>query len=135
MTARDALDSLSNARGRLRVLHVGCGGISRVWQGALRDAPDAEVVGFVDLDIERAHEAARHLGSAAPVGSDLRAIDVEVDEADDLGVGRVAQPALPHAADAAAARDEHSMSFVHGVLHVASSEVGHAPSYGAPKRV
>jgi predicted dehydrogenase len=59
---------------RLRVLHVGCGGISRLWLDALRDAPDAEFVGFVDLDPERAHEAARHLGSPAPVGSDLRAM-------------------------------------------------------------
>ena len=59
---------------RLRVLIAGCGGISRVWLDALRDAPDADVVGFVDLDPERAHEAARHLGSAAPVDSDLRAL-------------------------------------------------------------
>ena len=59
---------------RLRVLIAGCGGISRVWLDALRDACEADVVGFVDLEPERALEAARHLGSPAPVGSDLRAM-------------------------------------------------------------
>ena len=33
---------------RLRRLQVGCSGISRVWLDALRDAPDAEFVGFRD---------------------------------------------------------------------------------------
>ena len=59
---------------RLRVLQVGCGGISRLWLDALRDAPDAEFVGFVDLDPERARAAARHCASPALVGSDLRAM-------------------------------------------------------------
>ena len=60
--------------GRLRVLQVGCGGISRLWLDALRDSNDADIVGFVDLDAERARDAARHCGSRAPVGSDLRAM-------------------------------------------------------------
>lgn len=63
---------MADAHGRLRVLQVGCGGISRLWLDALRGADDAAFVGFVDLDPERAHEAARHCGSSAPVGSDLR---------------------------------------------------------------
>jgi len=64
----DAMDE------RLRVLQVGCGGISRLWLGALRDAPDAEAVGFVDLDPERARDAARRLGSSDPAGTDLGAV-------------------------------------------------------------
>ncbi len=59
---------------RLRVLQVGCGDISRLWLDALRDAPDAGFVGFVDLDPERARAAARHCASPALVGSDLRAM-------------------------------------------------------------
>ncbi len=59
---------------RLRVLQVGCGGISRLWLDALRDAPDAEAVGFVDLDLERARDAAGRLGSSAPAGTDLGAM-------------------------------------------------------------
>jgi len=64
----DAMDE------RLRVLQVGCGGISRLWLDALRDAPDAEAVGFVDLDLERARDAAGRLGSSAPAGTDLGAM-------------------------------------------------------------
>jgi len=59
---------------RLRVLQVGCGGISRLWLDALRDAPDAEAVGFVDLDLERARDAARRYGRPAPTGTELRAM-------------------------------------------------------------
>ena len=59
---------------RLRVLQVGCGGISRLWLDALRDAPDVEAVGFVDLDLERARDAAGRLGSSAPAGTDLGAM-------------------------------------------------------------
>ena len=59
---------------RLRVLQVGCGGISHLWLDALRDASDAEAVGFVDLDPERARDAARRIGSPAPTGADLRAM-------------------------------------------------------------
>lgn len=59
---------------RLRVLQVGCGGISRLWLDALQGAEDAAFVGFVDLDPERARDAARHCGSSAPIGSDLQAM-------------------------------------------------------------
>ena len=59
---------------RLRVLQVGCGGISHRWLDAVRETADAEIVGFVDLDIERARESARRCGSRAPAGRDLRAV-------------------------------------------------------------
>ena len=59
---------------RLRVLQVGCGGISRLWLDALRDSPLATVVGIVDLDAERAAAAARRHASGAAVGDDLRAM-------------------------------------------------------------
>lgn len=59
---------------RLRVLQVGCGGISRLWLDALRDSRHATVVGFVDLDAERAAVAARRCASSAPAGDDLQAM-------------------------------------------------------------
>ena len=58
----------------LRVLQVGCGGISRLWIDAVRASADAEAVGFVDLDPERARDAARRADSPAPTGTDLRAM-------------------------------------------------------------
>ncbi len=58
-----------------------------------------------------------------PVG-----VGVEVDEADELGVGCVAQRVEPQAADAAAADLEHSESFVHVVHDGASLRANHAPS-------
>jgi predicted dehydrogenase len=60
---------------RLRVVHVGCGGMAKAWLGPALGIPGLEVVGLVDLR-ESAAEAARErfgLGRAE-TGNDLRAM-------------------------------------------------------------
>ena len=60
---------------KLRIVHVGCGGISNNWFSALQDLPDVEVVGVVDLNRTAAEQsAARHKLAAATIGTDLEAI-------------------------------------------------------------
>ena len=58
----------------LRVLQVGCGGISRLWLEPLRGSSEATVVGFVDIDAAAARETARRYGDDAPAGTDLEAM-------------------------------------------------------------
>ncbi len=60
---------------KLRIVHVGCGGISSSWFSALKDLPDVEVVGVVDLNPAAAGQcAAKHALAAAKVGTDLEAM-------------------------------------------------------------
>ena len=58
----------------LRVLQVGCGGISRLWLEPLRGSSEATVVGFVDIDASAAREAAARYGDDASAGTDLQAM-------------------------------------------------------------
>jgi predicted dehydrogenase len=41
-----------------KLLMVGCTSISRTWLNAVRNIPDIEMVGFVDIDIQAAREKA-----------------------------------------------------------------------------
>ena len=60
---------------KLRVVHVGCGGISNAWFGALKNRADVEVVGLVDLDIAAAGKcAAKHGLTSVETGTDLEAM-------------------------------------------------------------
>ncbi len=57
---------------KLRIVHVGCGGISNSWFTALKNHDDAEVVGLVDLNQAAADQcAAKHALPAAATGTDL----------------------------------------------------------------
>lgn len=60
---------------RLRAVLVGCGGISGAWLKALRDLPDVELVGLVDLDEGAARRrAAEYNLEGATIGADLAAM-------------------------------------------------------------
>ncbi|MDD5704526.1 MAG: Gfo/Idh/MocA family oxidoreductase [Kiritimatiellae bacterium] len=60
---------------KLRIVQVGCGGISGVWLSAMRDRKDVEIVGLVDLSRENAAKRAEEYGfSKAAIGSDLEAM-------------------------------------------------------------
>jgi predicted dinucleotide-utilizing enzyme len=60
---------------KLRIVHVGCGGISEAWFQALKDRTDIEVVGLVDLNPAAAAGcAARQKLPDAATGSDLDAM-------------------------------------------------------------
>ena len=56
----------------LRVLHVGCGNISRLWLDPLSGSNDASIVGFVDIDASVAAEVAQRYGDHLPSGCDLQ---------------------------------------------------------------
>ena len=61
--------------GKLRVVHVGCGGISNAWlkNSFIRERVD--IVAFVDLNSEAAEKCARAHGyPSAEAGTDLEAI-------------------------------------------------------------
>ena len=58
----------------LRVLLVGCGGISRAWLEPLTQLPQLELVGLVDLVEANARERAAEFGLSAPTGTDLGAM-------------------------------------------------------------
>ena len=59
----------------MKAVLVGCGGISGAWLSALKNMPDVELVGLVDLAEEaaRKRQAEYHL-SGAVVGTDLRSM-------------------------------------------------------------
>ena len=60
---------------KLRIVQVGCGGISNAWFTALKDIPDVEVVGLVDLNPAAAEQCAvRHALATAAKGTDLEAV-------------------------------------------------------------
>ncbi|NLE45841.1 MAG: Gfo/Idh/MocA family oxidoreductase [Chloroflexi bacterium] len=60
---------------RLRVVMAGCGGISRAWLDAIRNIPEIEMVGFVDINPEAAERRAREGGwPNALVGADLSCV-------------------------------------------------------------
>ncbi|MEI6211584.1 MAG: Gfo/Idh/MocA family oxidoreductase [bacterium] len=60
---------------KLRIVHVGCGGISDAWFKALKDRTDLEVVGLVDLNLSAAEQcAARQFLPDAATGTDLDAM-------------------------------------------------------------
>ena len=60
---------------KLRIVQVGCGSISNAWFSALKDLPDVEVVGLVDLNQAAADQcAATHALAAAVTGTDLEAM-------------------------------------------------------------
>jgi len=46
----------------IRAVLVGCGGISRAWLGAIKDMPDVQVVGLVDIVEENARARAAEYG-------------------------------------------------------------------------
>ncbi len=57
---------------KIRVVLVGCGGISNAWLGPIRDFADIEVVGLVDLNLENARQVqAKHHLETAQVGDSL----------------------------------------------------------------
>jgi len=59
----------------LRVVLVGCGGISRAWLEAIRDIPDICMVGFVDINESAARSRAEQFGwMEADIGADLSAM-------------------------------------------------------------
>jgi predicted dehydrogenase len=59
--------------GPLRTLVVGAGGMGRGWIKTITAHPDAELVGVVDIDTDRAAEAASAAGGGIPVFADLEA--------------------------------------------------------------
>ncbi len=46
----------------LKILHVGCGGMSRAWLNAVKTMDDAEIVGLVDLHKQTAWQRAEEFG-------------------------------------------------------------------------
>ncbi|MGN6759937.1 MAG: Gfo/Idh/MocA family protein [Leifsonia sp.] len=46
----------------IRIIQVGAGGMGKAWLRALRDAPEVELIGLVDLDLAGAKAAAREAG-------------------------------------------------------------------------
>jgi predicted dehydrogenase len=60
---------------RLRIVHVGCGGISQGWFKAAAENPAVEVAGIVDLREEAARQRAREFNlTGAAIGTDLKAM-------------------------------------------------------------
>ena len=56
----------------VRAVLVGCGAMSAGWIEAARQIPDLSIVGFVDIDLDRARAAAKSYGDAsARVDSDV----------------------------------------------------------------
>ena len=59
----------------MRIVHVGCGGISNAWFTALKARSDVDVIGLVDLNIEAAGKCADTHGLAtAEKGTNLAAM-------------------------------------------------------------
>jgi predicted dehydrogenase len=59
---------------KIRALLVGCGGISRAWLRAIKDMPEVDMVGFVDIIQDAAQERAQEFGyESALVSTDLAA--------------------------------------------------------------
>ena len=58
----------------LRVVLVGCGGISKTWLQASAEIADLEVVGLVDLVAESAKARRAEFAITAEIGSDLAAM-------------------------------------------------------------
>lgn len=58
----------------LRVLLVGCGGISRAWLESLLPMPELELVGLVDLNEEAARERVVEFELAVPIETDLESM-------------------------------------------------------------
>ncbi|MFJ9181211.1 Gfo/Idh/MocA family protein [Streptomyces sp. NPDC102360] len=62
----------------LRVVVAGAGNMGRAWLSAITAAPEADVVGLVDLDLDAARGAAADLGRPGlPIGSDVVALAAE----------------------------------------------------------
>ena len=60
---------------QLTAVIAGCGGISRAWLNGVRDIPDLQMVGFVDLNEGAAHVLSEEYGwQSAAVGTDLSSI-------------------------------------------------------------
>jgi predicted dehydrogenase len=60
---------------KLRVVLAGCGGISNAWMAGVKDLPDVEMVGFVDINREAAAARAQQYGwTNAAIGTDLEAV-------------------------------------------------------------
>ena len=60
---------------KLRIVQVGCGAISRSWVKAIKDLPDVDVVGVVDLNQAAAEQwAAKQELTTAVTGTDLKAM-------------------------------------------------------------
>lgn len=59
----------------LRVVQVGAGDMGRAWLRTIADSPDVELVGLVELDLDRARRALAEVGAASvTVGADLVAV-------------------------------------------------------------
>jgi len=59
----------------LKAVLVGCGGISKTWLNAIREIPDVEMTGFVDLREDLARQQAREYEwTGAAIGADLAAV-------------------------------------------------------------
>ncbi len=58
----------------IRVVLVGCGGISRAWLKATQSMDDVVYVGLVDINREAAQKLAQEFGLQVPIGTDLEAM-------------------------------------------------------------
>lgn len=58
----------------LRAVLAGCGGMSAGWIEAAKACPELEIVGFADLDLARAAQAAASWGRPATTGTDAMAM-------------------------------------------------------------
>ena len=84
--------------GRLRGVVVGAGSLGPYWALELLESPDAELVGWVDLDASRARAAADAKGLATlPTGASVERM---LDEQEADFVVNVTAPAAPPRRDA-----------------------------------
>jgi predicted dehydrogenase len=59
----------------IRIVHVGCGAISKLWFNYVKNRRDLEVIGLVDLNKSAAEKRAAEYGwSGAEIGTDLAAV-------------------------------------------------------------
>lgn len=76
----------------VRIVQVGAGAMGRAWIRTLRDSPDVELVGLVDLDVPLAQRAAEEEG-VLPLAVGASVTEV----ASRAGAGAVVNVTVPHA--------------------------------------
>lgn len=54
----------------MKAIHVGCGAISHSWAEAYRKIPEIKIIGYVDIDLERARHFAHQYSPGAEVFTD-----------------------------------------------------------------
>jgi predicted dehydrogenase len=64
---------------KVRIGFIGCGGIAQQHMNALKTIPEAELVAFCDIDIERASTAAKQHGGKAFDNAEVMIKEVELD--------------------------------------------------------